>query len=145
MESIYCVVGIDTDVTELNIVLHHIKGKEQPLEQIFDIVRVPAARVLLLVTKGDLHVKRLPVRHICITVSENPEVLHRFDVWADSLLKIVLRETLISYKVINFEVFFGTRHHHGPVDGFYPVSSLSDLYLNPEILEELVKLVPWIP
>lgn len=133
------------DVTELDIVLHHIEGEEQPLEQIFDIVRVPAARVLLLVTKGDLHVERLPICHVCIAVSENPEVLHRFDVGTDSLLKIVLRETLISYKVVHLEVLFSTRHHHGSIDGFNPISSLPDLNLNPEILEQFFKLVPWIP
>ena len=133
------------DVTELDIVFHHIEGKEQSLEQIFDIVWVPAARVLLLVTKGDLHVKGLPICHVCIAISENPEVLHRFDVWTNSLLEIVLRETLIGYKVVHLEVLFSTRHHHRSIDGFYPISSLSDLNLNPEILEQFFKLVSWIP
>lgn len=145
MELVNSHKGVLTDFTKLNVILEHINSKKQFFEQKLDIIWVSTIWVFILSAEGHLHIERLSLGHVGVPISQNPEILHCLDIWADSFLKVIFGGSLIREEIILYEMLLRASHHWRPINALYAVIPLPNLDLEPEIFIQMLQIKPWIP
>jgi hypothetical protein len=128
MKFVHSLKRISSYFTELDIIFHHINSEIDFFQQFIDIFWTSTWWINLIIAKSYLYVEWYSLSQVCIPVSQNPEVFHRFEIWANSFVE-KWGSDFIGEKIILFEHFLRARNHFSTVYNLLSIISLSDFYL----------------